>query len=252
MTLLDLEKALALLAMPAGLIWLLILAGAWLCLRRRQRGPAALCLGIAALYALAGSPYLGSALAGSLERRIPQVPIPALEPFDAVCVLGGGTEQDPAGDPELSSTGDRVFLAARLWHAGKARLLVASGASHLGGGGFQDEGQETRVLWRSVGVPDRAILAVAEPCWNTRDEIRAYARLQARHGWKRMALVSSASHLPRAMALADRAGLVFTPLGADRLGRPHAFQVHLLIPQGDGFELTQRACWEYLGRWTGR
>ena len=67
-----------------------------------------------------------------------------------------------------------------------------------------------------------------------------------------MALVSSASHLPRAMALASRAGLAFTPLGADRLGRAHAFQLHLLIPQGEGFDITQRACWEYLGRWLGR
>jgi hypothetical protein len=54
------------------------------------------------------------------------------------------------------------------------------------------------------------------------------------------------------MALASRAGLAFTPLGADRLGRAHAFQLHLLIPQGEGFDITQRACWEYLGRWLGR
>ena len=37
MTLFSLEKTLALLVMPAGLIWLLILAAALLCLRRRQR-----------------------------------------------------------------------------------------------------------------------------------------------------------------------------------------------------------------------
>ncbi len=150
MTLFALEKALAMLVMPAGLIWLLILAAALVCLRR-----------------------------------------------------------------------------------------------------LREAGQETRALWRSVGIPDDAILPVAEPCWNTRDEIKAYARLQARFGWKRMGLVSSASHLPRAMALAAKAGLAVTPLGADRQGRTQAFQIQELIPQGAGFEINQRACWEYLGRWLG-
>ena len=195
---------------------------------------------------------LGVALIGSLERRIPPVRVEAMEPFDAVCVLGGGSEQDPAGAPELSSAGDRVFLAARLWHAGKARLLVTSGASHNGIAGFRDGGQETRALWLAVGVPDRAILPVPEPCWNTRDEIRANAGLQARYGWKRMGLMSSASHLPRAMALAARAGLAFTPLGADRLAHSYPFQLQLLVPQGEGFQTTQRACWEFLGRWLER
>jgi uncharacterized SAM-binding protein YcdF (DUF218 family) len=67
-----------------------------------------------------------------------------------------------------------------------------------------------------------------------------------------VALVSSASHLPRAMALAGAAGLACTPLGADWRGRRHGFQLQMLIPQGYGFEASQRACWEYLGRWLGR
>jgi uncharacterized SAM-binding protein YcdF (DUF218 family) len=252
MILFSLEKTLGLLVMPAGLIWLLILALAALCRRRGQRGPAALCLAIAVLYALAGNTYVAGALIATLERRVAPVELAALEPFDAVCVLGGGSALDDTGSPELSSAGDRIFLAARLWHAGKARLLVASGASRDSDGGIRDGGRESRVLWRAVGVPDRAILAVPEPCWNTRDEIKAYARLQARYGWKRMALVSSAAHLPRAMALASRAGLAFTPLGADRLGRLPAFQIQQLVPQGGGFLTTQLACWEYLGRWLGR
>ena len=252
MTLFFFEKAIGLLCMPVGLLWLLLLGAALLCWRRRRRGPAAGFLGIALAYAVVGNIYVAGALTASLERHLAPVAVESLEPFEVVFVLGGGGDQDAAGRPELGTSGDRVFLAARLWHAGKAGLLVASGASHLGGGGFQDEGQETRVLWRSVGVPDRAILAVAEPCWNTRDEIKAYARLQARFGWRRMALVSSASHLPRALALAARAGLDVTPLGADWRGRQAPFTLQGLVPQAGAFDNCQRACWEYLGRWLGR
>ncbi len=251
MTFFALKKTLGLLAMPAGLLWLALLAAALLCWRRGRRRPAALCLGIALAYACVGNLYLGSALAASLERRLAPVTVADLQPFDAVLVLGGGGDQDLLGNPELGSSGDRVFLAARLWHAGKAGLLVASGASLQGVAGFQDLGQETRALWRSVGVPDRAILPVAEPCWNTRDEIQAYRRLQDRFGWRRVALVSSATHLPRALALASRAGLAVTPLGADWQGRPFPFMLNGLVPQATGFYLVQRSCWEYLGRWLG-
>ena len=252
MSLFSFEKALGLLAMPCGLIWLLILATLAHCLRRGQWRAAAMALVLAAFYTCAGNRYLAEALVGGLERRVPPVALEGLEPFDAVWVLGGGTGQDPAGAPELASSGDRVLLAARLWHAGKARLLVASGASRDGVAGTRDLGQETRVLWRAVGIPDSAILPAPDPCWNTRDEIQACRRLQARYGWKRMALVSSAAHLPRALELARKAGLAFTPLGADRLWRPRVFQIQDLVPQGEGFETSQRACWEYLGPWLGR
>jgi uncharacterized SAM-binding protein YcdF (DUF218 family) len=252
MTRFALEKTLALLAMPAGLLWLLLLVLAGGCLRRRQRGPAVLALAATLLVTLAGNVRVADALVGSLERRVPVLDPATLPVLDAVWVLGGGTEQDPAGRPQLNLAGDRVFLAARLWQAGKARLLVASGMARDGITGFRDGGRETRDLWRAVGVPEPAILVVPEPCWNTRDEIRACARLQAARGWGRVGLVSSASHLPRALALARRAGLDLVPLAADRLDRPRPFQIQDLVPQGRAFEVTQRACWEYLGRWTGR
>lgn len=249
---LALEKTVGLLGMPAGLLWLFLLASAAFCLLRRQRLPAVLFLLVAAGYALAGNVYLGSALMARLEAGVPAVDVAALAPFDAVCVLGGGSQQDPFGGAQANLSGDRIVLAARLWHAGKARLLVAGGRSRDSLGSPRDLGQETRALWRGLGVPDSAILVVDEPCWNTRDEILADRRLQLRHGWQRVGLVSSAWHLPRALALARRAGLDATPLGADWRGRPHPFQLQLLVPQQEGFLDIQRACWEWLGRRLGR
>ena len=251
MTLFSLQKTLAYLLMPMGLLWLAMLAGAVLCWRRRQRAGAGLLLGLALIYGCFGNIHVGGALMASLERTIP-----ALEPtapaFDAVFVLGGGSEEDPFGRVQLGGSGDRVLAAARLWHRGKARLLVASGVGMDGLHGFRDGGQETRALWLSLGIPENAILVVKEPCRITREEIAAYARLRQRYGWQRMALISSAWHLPRALGLAARAGLPVTPVGADWRGRRHAFQLHYLVPQADGFQNSQLACWEYLGRWVGR
>ncbi len=252
MTLLSLQKTLALLVMPAGFLWLLLLSACVFCYRRRQWPLGAFLLAITLLYACAGNIQLGAALMARLESAVPPVEPAAAGPFEAVFVLGGGSEEDPRGRPELNSAGDRGRLAARLWHLGRTPLLVASGMGRDSLRGVRNGGEETRTLWRELGIPDSAILVVPEPCWITREEIAAYRRLQLQAGWKRMALVSSASHLPRAMALAERAGLAVPPLGADWRGRPRAFQLQSLVPQAEGFMDIQRACWEYVGRWAGR
>jgi len=252
MTFFDLAKTVGALAMPAGLLWVFTLGVAYLLLRRRQWFAGILVLGVWILYGAAGNFYVGSALMAGLERAIPLVETGGLEPFDAVCVLGGGTELDPAGRPILGEAGDRIVTAARLWHAGRAQVLVASGTGLDVMAGARDLGQETRAIWLALGVPGGAIVTVPEACLNTREEIAAYRKLQDVRHWKRLALVSSASHLPRALRLAEKAGLVFTPVGADWHGRRHPFQPQRLVPTGEGFHLVARASWEYLGRRLGK
>lgn len=252
MTVFALQKTLGLLAMPVGLLWLFLIAACLLCIRRRQRTPALLLLGAVLLYTAAGNVYLGSALMGRLEASIPPVDVATVPPFDAVCVLAGGTQEDPFGRPQVNTSGDRILLAARLWHAGKARMLVADGRTPDTLKGERNLGEEARTLWRGLGVPDAAILVVEEPCWTTHDEISAYRRLQSRFGWSRVALLSSAWHLPRAMALARKAGFEITPVGADWRGQQHPFQLEFLVPQAGGFTDVQLACWEYLGHLAGR
>jgi len=248
----SLQKVAGLLLMPAGLLWLLLMGICALCFHRRQRLAAWLLLAAVLLYGAVGNVHLGAALMAQLEARVLHAEPATFLRFDAMFVLGGGSDIDDLGRPQLGNAGDRIRVAASLWHAGHVKVLVASGASRDGVPGPRNLGEETRALWRQLGVPDRAILVVAEPCWNTRDEIMAYRSLRDRHGWTRVALVSSASHLPRALALAKTVGLTMEPIGADWKGRPHAWTLPSLIPQEEGFMTVQRACWEVLGRWTGR
>ncbi len=247
MSLFNLAKTAGFLAMPAGLVWVAILGLAFLLVRRRQWYPGVVALGIWLAYGLAGNFYVGTALMAGLERTVPAPEAGSREPFDAVFVLGGGTELDPSGRPILGEAGDRVLAAARLWHAGQARVLVASGAGLDVVTGARDLGEETRAIWLALGIPDSAIVRVPEPCMNTRQEIAAYRRLQDARHWQRLALVTSASHLPRALRLAEKAGLAFTPVGAEWHGRRRPFQIQRLVPSGEGFRLVANACWEYLG-----
>lgn len=249
MSFLALQKLVAQLSTPIGLLWLLLIgAGIWYW-RRKQRGPAIVFTAAALVYAILGNEYAGRALMRSLESRIPPTDIATVAPFDAVFVLGGGTAMDPLGRVQCGLSGDRMILAARLWHAGKARMLVASGN---GMGTGHDLGADTRALWQGLGVPASAIITIATPCFITTHEIAAYRALVDERGWKRVGLISSAWHLPRALALAERQQLAMVPLGSDWHGTAQGFQLHKLVPQGTGFLDWQLAAWEYLGRWVGR
>lgn len=246
------QKALALLLMPAGVAWVLLIVmtvSAW---RMAPRALAWLAGATLLMYTVAGSPWVGNALIASLERRIPPLALEQLEPFDAICVLGGGTEVSDADGPSLSQAGDRIALAARLWHAGKTRLVVVSGNAITGMERERDVAQESTVLLRGLGVDPRAIRRIPQVAVNTTQEITAYAALSRDEGWTRVGLVSSAWHLPRALRLCQATRFEVVPLGADRRGRFRGWSPYWLIPQDHGFDRVQCACWEYLGMLTGR
>ncbi len=235
--------------MPVGLLWLgLLAAGIW-AYRRRQRGLGHLLAGLWLVLTLAGNDLVGSRLVGLLERKVPNYD--EVQPLDVLFVLGGGTQVDAQDRPHLSEAGDRLMEAARLWHRGRVKLLVASG---MAGDRLKPRNlaQESRALWMDLGVPEAAILEIEAPCWITRDEIQAYTRLKAHRGWARVGLLSSAWHLPRAMALAKRAGLEALPVPSDFRGRVPRFQLWNVVPSAGGLQRTQLAAWEVLGRAMGR
>jgi uncharacterized SAM-binding protein YcdF (DUF218 family) len=249
---LTLQKIVGFLVMPAGLIWLALLGLTFASWRRRARLPAFLTTIVLGAYTLAGNVHVGHSLMRRLERQVPDSHLLPTVTLDAVCVFGGATELDPFGRPELACSGDRVIAAARLYHAGLAKVLVASGVASDSLTGPRNLAEETRQIWRSLGVPDSAIELVPEPCWVTSDEARAFKQLKAKHSWERVGLLSSAWHLPRIMRLAQKEGLAGIPVGSDWRGREHVFQWQDCVPQGAGFWRVNLAFWEFVGGLSGR
>jgi uncharacterized SAM-binding protein YcdF (DUF218 family) len=124
--------------------------------------------------------------------------------YDAIVVLGGGigpAEPPHNPDPHLTDSADRIWHAARLYHLGLAPRIIVSG----GGGGDtgMSEADAMRLFLTDLGVPKEAIVNEGESL-NTIENIR-YVRKLVKEG--RVALVTSASHMPRALRLARLAGL---------------------------------------------
>ncbi len=123
---------------------------------------------------------------------------------DAVVLLGGGMGgHEKCGRAEMFSASDRVWEAARQWKAhqdGNVKLT-------LSGGGVE---QSTVPLLKDLGVDEKALVFFPE-ARNTEEE----ARLVAAAGFRRIRLVTSAWHMPRAQMLFARAGLEVIPAPTD-------------------------------------
>jgi uncharacterized SAM-binding protein YcdF (DUF218 family) len=245
------QKALGLLLMPTGLLWILLTALAGLLWWLRHQRFALLASFIWLCYTIAGNSWVSDALILSLERQISVVDMTTIQPFQAVFVLGGGTAVSANG-PSLGESGDRIIYAAQLYHAGKTPLLVCSGSGINDLSGERDLAQETSDIWRSLGVPEAHIVKLPPGLIITRDEITAYTKMVSENGWTRVGLVSSAWHLPRALRLCKRLDFQPIPLGADRKGSYENWSLYHLIPKPSHLVNTQIACWEYLGMLAGR
>lgn len=245
------QKFIGRLLMPLGLLWLALWAltlVAFLHRLHRWGGAlAALALGLT----LIGNPWFGGWLLRGLDERVPAIDLETAAPFDAVFVLGGGTQRSADGVPALGYSGDRVALAARLYLSGHTPVLVTSGSGIVELDGGRDLTEETVWLWRGLGVPATAIRQLPGPR-TTSEELAAYRDFIALNGWKHVGLVSSAWHLPRALRTCAKLGLTMTPLPAGRHSAPLAWSPVYLIPTGEAAYEVHTAAWEYIGMLVGR
>ena len=198
------------LAIGVVLWWLLRVVG-W-------RRLAAVMLGLSILQTIALSfPPVAAVLIRQLEtdaRRLVAGNQPCC--YDAIVVLGGGIA--PASppytmEPELTDASDRIWLAARMFHAGAAPRIIVSGGSFVEqqGGPATTEAEAMRRFLLDLGVPNDVIVSEGKAL-NTIENIRNVREL-VKGG--RVAIITSAFHVPRAAKLARRGGLNFAIFGVD-------------------------------------
>ena len=194
---------------PASLALGLVVAGALALLGLRRLAKLAAVLAIAQLLVLS-LPPVADALMKPLqdEARAAAKVAPACC-YDAIVVLGGGIA--PAAppytpEPDLNDSADRIWQAARLFHRGVAPRIIVSGGgpqARPGDPKVMSEAEAMRIFLLDLGVPSEAIV-LEDRSLNTIQNIRGVREL-VKGG--RTALVTSASHVPRALRLARTAGL---------------------------------------------
>ena len=159
---------------------------------------------------LAGCPTVENWLTATLERQYPDVGVESCPPAQAIVVLGGAIHMPSMVHHAsgITDSSDRLLMALRLYHAGKAPLVVLSGGNNplsFEKLPEQSEAEIMRGLLVEWGIPVAAI-EVEGGSINTRENALFSHRVLAGRGIRRIIIVTSAIHMPRAAASYRKVG----------------------------------------------
>lgn len=242
-----LSKVLPVLASPFSLGLLILMGGSLLALFRRQR--AALWMTVVGLLTLVlpAMPPVGMRLAAGLEGEFPPLSVTDSAEADVIILLGGDVALPLS--PRLASEihGNRTLHAFRLFRAGKAPYLLITGGNAFPQEGVHPEAHYTAQILKEWGVPAEALI-IEQRSRNTRQNAVASSELIKKRGFKRVLLVTSALHMPRAVGAFRAVGLDVVPspthFRAVRRNQPKLLD---WIPTLRGLSRFIQASREYLG-----
>ena len=189
-------------------------------------------------------PVTGNALLQSLET-LPPITEAQLKEVQAILVLGGGnTSQAPEFGHEDTVnrwTLQRLRYGAYLQQQTNKPILVTGGAP-FGGRSEADAMAET--LQRDFHAKD---IWIEDQSKDTAENAAYSSTILTKHGVKRIALVSQAWHLPRAIKLFEQQGLTVYPAPT---GYTHEDNEPLIrwLPKASALDKSSIALKEYLGR----
>lgn len=199
------------------------------------------------------TPIVSSHMVSSLEQKFLPVPIDKSPTADAIVVLGGSlaVPDSPRIDIELTGNSDRILHAARLYRAGKAPIVLAAGGAE----DTQPEAYAMKALLAEWGVPKKNII-VETKSLNTYSNAVNSKPLLDKRSVKRVLLVTSAIHMPRALATFRTLGINAIPSPTDYLATNRKkYEIKDFLPNIDALKDTSLAVKEYLGmmayRWRG-
>jgi uncharacterized SAM-binding protein YcdF (DUF218 family) len=236
-------------------LWtMLLMLAALLLLHRNARRAATLMLLLAALVlGMFSSPRVGALLWGSLETMYPPQPVRELPAADAIVLLGGGVDLalPPRLEPDLNDAADRLWLAAKLYHAGKAPLIVISGGQVFAQPGLMSEAEYHVELLQQLGVPREAMLLETRSR-NTAENARFTAQLLQQTTESReplrVLIVTSAVHQPRAVLLFRHFGMQPTAATCDvRTAQSKRPLLLDLLPSAHALSTSEGAIREWIG-----
>ncbi|MEC7232915.1 MAG: YdcF family protein [Planctomycetota bacterium] len=251
----QLKTLLETLLMPPTSLYLVVLAGLVLARyggakRRRMIGVCLAWAGGAAAVALS-TPLVAHLLLASLQEADHIAPDAAVIDAEAIVVLSADVDCDP---PEYGEDQPGALTVLRCRYG--AALARRTGLPILLSGGVlrPDRRPVSHVMRDFVrdelGTPVRW---VEEESTTTRGNAEFSARILAREGVQRVALVSHAWHLPRAQAAFEEAGMEILPAPTAPHAPPNGL-LESLIPRGKSLRDSTWAVHEWGGRlwyWLG-
>lgn len=237
-------KLLEAVLLPPGLFAVLVAVALVLLLRGSKRAWVPLAAALALLLALSTSPA-STLLARSLERAHP--PLADGARYDCVVVLAGGildgSPEEDAG-ATLSRTSVRRVVYAYDLYRRKPGLVVVCGGARAGEDGPTEADLMADRL-RAFGVGEGDLMSEAASA-NTMENARRFAAMAELKGLERIALVTSAMHMPRAVRAFESQGVEVVSAPTDyRAGA--GFTWRGLLPSSAALDVSMDVLHELFG-----
>lgn len=239
-------------------VGLVMVVASGLCLWRNWRKAGfGLLIGAVAWLWLWSTPMMYRWMGGALESEWPVVKAEDAPTADAIVLLGGGMGSNTNVYPyaEMWNGADRVWHAARLYKAGKAPVVIPTGAG---------ERESSVPLLLDLGVPGSAIRVEPE-ARNTEENakfVEGLIKSRVEHVEEkdvevckpRVLLVTSAWHMRRSVLMYRKyaPSLEIVPAAADyeaTVQTGHPFSVKDLWPDATMFFYNSYVLKEYIGYW---
>jgi uncharacterized SAM-binding protein YcdF (DUF218 family) len=248
------KKLLARTLFPVPLFFEVLLLGLLLMRWKRTRriGQVLLVMAPVGLF-IASLPATGRLMLQPLEKAYPRLdtaPLaaeahksaPTDAPAYAVCVFGNSL--DPVrgfGDDFLVRLSEAGRIAHELTQAGVGSTVIIS----MPGSSMSEAAKldMARRHMAAFGLPAQLVTIVAN-ARNTDEEMTAFDQRAQRRG---LILVSSASHMPRIMRIAQGSRRPVHPAPAGYMCGDQPFTILELVPSADALQEVNRAVYERLG-----
>ncbi len=248
------SKVLPLLLLPISLSLLAaLLTFVFILKGKRALALASLLASILILW-VSALPAVAGRLMWSLERQYLPVATADIPAADCIVVLGGalGFVMSPRVNVELTAAVDRVCQTAELYRAGKARTIIVAAGNQPWMQDLVPEANLIKELLEKWGVPGQSILLDTTSV-NTRGNAMNAVALMREANCQSNLLVTSAWHMPRAVASFKILGVTVFPVSVDvRFVQGDSNSLAGFIPRADALAATSQAILEWMGIWVYR
>lgn len=238
-----LKKIVSAFILPPISLILLAFFGLWISRKHPKAGRTLATLSLTILLILS-LPVTGNALLQSLETTHP-ISDTQLKEIQAIVILGGGNNSQA---PEFGHedtvnrwTLQRLRYGAYLQQLTGKPILVAGGAPF---GGRPEADAMTETLQRDFHAKD---IWIEDQSKDTAENAANSAAILKEHGVQRVAVISQAWHLPRAIKLFEQQGLRVYPAPTGYTREENETIIRWL-PKASALDKSSIALKEYLGR----
>lgn len=193
-------------------------------------------------------PLISTALIGTLEREYAPMRVDETPKSEVAIVLGGGVMgvSPPRAMTEISDGTNHLLYAARLFKAGRVEKIIVVGGSMIRPADGPVDGANARDILVEWGIPEIAISA-EEMRPNTYENARKIKDMKRNRPFESALLITSAYHMPRAVAVFENAGVSIIPAPVNvKILRGAPVSLLDFLPSADALHQSTLALREWL------